>query len=169
MIAEGIDGVLVELEVSIAFLGHGARVEEDHPIQVEFQPGRGTRVLVVLDDVHCQLGGDDACVAEPTQVHLLVLQLGELLIETEDGPVVLLLSHVVSDGLLHAVREADACWSFDVEDIGLLVPIVGVAPEVGRVAGEDELTLGVQPAVETGAAWARGDDDNERVLGGIVI
>jgi hypothetical protein len=169
VVAEGPHREVVELEVPIALLWHRAGVEQQQAVEVESQPVRGVRVAVVLDDVESQLGSDDARVAETAEVHLLVLQLRELLEETQEGSEVLLLSGIVAHLLTRTVGEASASGSFDVENVGLLVPVVRVVPEVASVAGEDELALGVEPAVEAGAAGARRDEDNQGVLGGVTL
>ena len=42
---------MIELEMRIALLGVGARVEEKNAIEIESLPGSGVRVHIVLYDV----------------------------------------------------------------------------------------------------------------------
>ena len=108
----------------------------------------------MLDDVDCQFGSCDACVPETAQVHLLVLQLGEFAIEPQQGLEVLVLGDVVGHVDASSVGEASPCWALDVKHVGLFVPVVIVVPEGLLVAYKDELAFGVEPAVQTAAAWS---------------
>ena len=44
---------MIELEVPVALLGYGARVEEQHSVEIESEPIRSLRLGVVLYDVEC--------------------------------------------------------------------------------------------------------------------
>ena len=123
----------------------------------------------MFDDVECQFGGNDACIAKTCQVHLLVLQLWEFFIKPQDGFKILFLGGLVANVLFNSIREAGAGRSLNVQNIGLFIPIMLIQPEIVGVSDKDELSFGVQPTVQTGAAGAGGYHDDEWVLGGVLL
>lgn len=149
MVFQGLNCEPVELEVGITLFRVGAGVEEDKSVEVEFNPFWSIRILVVFDNAESQFGSRDACILKACQVHLLVLQFRELLVETQNGSEVLLPGRLVSYVLTSSIRETRPGRTFQVEDVGQLVPVVGIVPEIGRVASESELPFGVEPTVET--------------------
>lgn len=169
VVFEGLDGEVVELKVGVALFGVGAGVEEDESIEVEFEPFGCVGVLVVFDDVDSQFGGGDACVLEPGEVHLLVLEFWELFVESQNGSEVLLHGGVFCDVYTCSVGKAGAGRALEVEHIRYLVPVVGIVPEVGAVASEGELSFRVEPTVQRGTPGTRRKHNHQRVFAGVAL
>jgi hypothetical protein len=97
----------------------------------------------VVDNVQSELGDSDACISEATQIHILIFEFWELLVEAQNCSVILILGRIITDLGICSVRKACACRTLDVEDVSLLVPVVGVVPKVSCVASESKLTFRV--------------------------
>lgn len=95
----------------------------------------------MLDDVEGQFRSNDACVAKTTEVHFLILQLRKFLIKPQYSPVILFLSHIVTNHVLNSIRKSCSSGSFDIEHVSSFVPVIGVLSEIRSVPDKGELSL----------------------------
>lgn len=102
----------------------------------------------MIINVQGELRNDDSCISVTSQVHALVLQLREFFIEPKQSPEIFNLGHVITWLCLCPNSVSYSCWSLDVQDIGLLVPIMRIMPKIGGVSHKGELSFGVEPAVQ---------------------
>ena len=97
----------------------------------------------MIDNIQSKFWNSDTCISEATQIHLLVLELWELLVKSQNGFIVFILGSIVTDLRICSVRKACPCRTFNVKNVSLLVPVVGIVSEVRCVASESKLTFGV--------------------------
>ena len=159
-IFQSFDCEVVELKVSVAFLGKGAGVEHKQTRKFHSEPCWSIGILIMLDYIESQFGGNDASIPKTCQIHLLILQLWEFFIKPQDGSKILFLCGLVTNMFFHSIRKASAGRTLNIQNIGLFIPIMLVQPEIVGVSDKDELSFGVQPTVQTGAAGAGGYHDD---------
>ena len=160
---------VIEPKMSVAFLGKGAGIEHQQTCKFHSKPCWSIGILIMLDYVESQFGGNDASIPKTCQIHLLILQLWKFLIKPQDGSKILFLGGLVANVFFHSIRKACAGRTLNVQNIGLFIPIMLVIPEIVGVSDKDELSFGVEPTVQTGAAGAGGYHDDEWVLGGVLL
>jgi hypothetical protein len=148
MAFEVVDRELAELLVGEAFVAFGTGIVEKQAAELDFEPCWGERVTVHLNDYLCDSGGDDACILLTGQVHSLVFELRELLVEFLYGQVVKLGYSIVTVWLIGSFCESDFTGTLNEEKIGLLVPIKRVYSEVFGASDKDKGTLRIKCTVE---------------------
>ncbi len=169
MAFEVVDRELAELLVGEAFVAFGTGIVEKQAAELDFEPCWGERVTVHLNDYLCDSGGDDACILLTGQVHSLVFELRELLVEFLYGQVVKLGYSIVTVWLIGSFCESDFTGTLNEEKIGLLVPIKRVYSEVFGASDKDKGTLRIKCTVEAWTSWASWYSDDERVFEGVSL
>ncbi len=104
---------LAELLVGEAFVALGTGIVKKQTAELDFKPGWGERVTVQLNDYLCNSGGNDACILLSGQVHGLVFELRELLVEFLYGQVVKLGYSIVTVWLIGSFCESDFSGTFN--------------------------------------------------------
>ena len=153
MAFEVVDRELAELLIGKAFVAFGTGIVEKQAAELDFEPGWGERVTVQLNNYLCDSGGNDACILLSGQVHGLVFELRELLVEFLYGQVIKLGYSIVTVWLIGSFCESDFSRTFNKEDIGLLVPIKGVYSEVFGASDKDKGSLRIKCTVEARTSW----------------
>ena len=102
-----VNSELAEILVCVALVALCTGVVEKESAQLDFEPCGGVGVAVQLDDDLCDSWRDYACVLLACEVHGLVFELGEFLVEFLDSQVVELGYCVVVIGSIGTLCESD--------------------------------------------------------------
>lgn len=149
MVFKVINSELAELFVGETLITLRAGVVEKESSQLYFEPGWSIPILIQFNYDLSNSGGNDACILLPTQVHGLVFELREFLVEFLYGQVVKLSNRIITIGLIRSFRETYFSRALDEEYISLFVPVEGIDSEVFGASDEDKGALGVEGAVES--------------------